>query len=103
MLCTNILYPTITRLEYTRSAYSAASAWQYEAPLSVEYLSILISKQYHPISDLPAFFIHPCNTAEALQEVGLHEDVGPEEYLLLWLGLIGTGMNLHVPSNLLLE
>ena len=79
------------------------SAWQYDPSIPGGHAPLLISKQHHPISDLPAFFIHPCNTAEALREVGLHKDVGPEEYILLWLGLIGTGVNLHVPSKLLLE
>jgi hypothetical protein len=38
-----------------------------------------------------------------LQDVGVSEDVSPEGYLLLWLGLVGINVNLHVPSKLLLE
>ena len=90
-------------MELETSAYLVVSAWQYGPLIDMECGSILIWQQYHPISDLPAFFVHPRNTAEALQEVGLHKDTSPEAYLLLWLGLIGTVVNLHVPSKLLLE
>ena len=84
------------------SAYWAVSVWRCDSSLSGAFFA-LITEQHHPISDLPAFFIHPCATADALQEVAVRKDVGPEEYLLLWLGLVGTGVNLHVPSKLLLE
>jgi ubiquitin-like-conjugating enzyme ATG10 len=58
--------------------------------------------QFHPITDLPSFFVHPCNTHEALiaardtMAVGMTE----EEYLLLWLGIVGSAVGLHVPSKL---
>lgn len=59
--------------------------------------------QHHPISDQPAYFIHPCNTPEALSVLKPERDLSPEEYLLLWLGLIGTSVGLYVPSALFAE
>ncbi|KAL9112386.1 MAG: hypothetical protein Q9227_003228 [Pyrenula ochraceoflavens] len=57
--------------------------------------------QNHPVTDFPAFFIHPCNTADALRELGSDGIHSPEHYLLLWLGLVGPCVGLHVPSKLL--
>ncbi|KAL6243853.1 hypothetical protein RBB50_009287 [Rhinocladiella similis] len=49
-----------------------------------------ISMAHHPISDQPAYFIHPCNTPEALSVLKPERALTPEDYLLLWLGLVGT-------------
>ncbi|KAJ9605213.1 hypothetical protein H2200_010603 [Cladophialophora chaetospira] len=57
--------------------------------------------QYHPISDLPSFFLHPCNTQDALSVLTKEQHLTPEEYLILWLGLIGSPVGLHIPSKLL--
>ncbi|TQB71664.1 hypothetical protein MPDQ_007379 [Monascus purpureus] len=46
-----------------------------------------ISMGYHPESGTPAFFAHPCNTADAMKHIAHGQDVHPELYLLLWLGL----------------
>jgi hypothetical protein len=54
--------------------------------------------QNHPVTDLPAFFIHPCNTGEALDEICHPKPRSPEEYLLVWLGLVGPLVGLHVTS-----
>ncbi|KIW20793.1 hypothetical protein PV08_01371 [Exophiala spinifera] len=59
-----------------------------------------ISMAHHPISDQPAYFIHPCNTPEALSVLKPERALSPEDYLLLWLGLIGTSVGLYVPSAL---
>ncbi|KAK4937827.1 hypothetical protein LTR10_021630 [Elasticomyces elasticus] len=55
----------------------------------------------HPVSDQPAFFIHPCNTPEALSALRPGANLTPEGYLILWLGLIGSSVGLHIPSELL--
>ncbi|KAI1621681.1 hypothetical protein EDD37DRAFT_653037 [Exophiala viscosa] len=60
-----------------------------------------ISMAHHPISDQPAYFIHPCNTPEALSALRPTTSLNPEGYLILWLGLIGSSVGLHVPSRLL--
>lgn len=58
--------------------------------------------QNHPISDLSAFFIHPCNTAEALIAIDHGNFCSPEAYLLIWISLLGPSINLYMPSQLLL-
>ena len=57
--------------------------------------------QHHPVSDLPSFFLHPCNTQEALLTLTPERSLTPESYLILWLGLMGSSVGLHVPSKLL--
>lgn len=60
--------------------------------------------QNHPISDIPTFFVHPCNTADALRDVAdpTHTP-NTDTYLLLWLGLVGRCVNLQVPSAFVAE
>ncbi|KAL1972414.1 hypothetical protein VTN31DRAFT_6828 [Thermomyces dupontii] len=57
-------------------------------------------EQYHPVSGIPAYFVHPCNTANAMRDIVGDRNVGPEEYLLIWLGLVGNCVNLSIPSQL---
>ena len=52
--------------------------------------------------EVPAYFVHPCNTAEALQSLEKN-DVKPAEYLMLWLGLVGGSVQLFVPPSLAIE
>ncbi|KAJ6136002.1 hypothetical protein N7512_001162, partial [Penicillium capsulatum] len=59
-----------------------------------------ISFGYHPVSGVPAFFVHPCNTADAMAQIAGAHCVSPDTYLLIWLGLVGHGVNLHVPREL---
>ncbi|KAJ5347725.1 Autophagy-related protein 3 [Penicillium brevicompactum] len=58
-----------------------------------------ISMGYHPDSGAPAFFVHPCNTADAMAHLADAENVTPGSYLLIWLGLVGHCVNLHVPRE----
>ncbi|KAL2438757.1 hypothetical protein ABEF95_013690 [Exophiala dermatitidis] len=59
-----------------------------------------ISMAHHPVWDRPAFFIHPCDTHEALSVVRSNTSLNPETYLVLWIGLVGSAVGLHVPSRL---
>ncbi|PLB46983.1 autophagy-related protein Atg10 [Aspergillus steynii IBT 23096] len=59
-----------------------------------------ISIGYHPQSETPVFFVHPCNTADAMRQIAGHQDVTPETYLVIWFGLIGNRLGLHLPSEL---
>ncbi|KAJ5860590.1 Autophagy-related protein 3 [Penicillium soppii] len=59
-----------------------------------------ISMGYHPDSGAPAFFVHPCNTADAIAHLADAQSVSPGSYLLIWLGLVGHCVNLHVPREL---
>ncbi|KAK5951699.1 hypothetical protein OHC33_007378 [Knufia fluminis] len=58
-----------------------------------------ISIANHPISDMPAFFIHPCRTQEALETVRPDNEISPLQYLLLWFGIIGSAVGLSVPAD----
>lgn len=73
--------------------------------MAVSHLMSRLSKsltfQYHPVADQPAYFVHPCNTPEALLALKPDKSLTPEEYMLLWLGLIGSSVGLHVPSKLI--
>ncbi|KAJ5585316.1 uncharacterized protein N7459_005116 [Penicillium hispanicum] len=62
-----------------------------------------ISLGYHPESGAPAFFVHPCNTADAMAQIADAQSVTPGTYLLIWLGLVGHGVNLHVPCELVIS
>jgi ubiquitin-like-conjugating enzyme ATG10 len=46
------------------------------------------------------FFIHPCNTADALGRIVGERKIDSVEYLLIWLGLVGSCVDLCVPSEL---
>jgi ubiquitin-like-conjugating enzyme ATG10 len=56
-----------------------------------------ISMINHPIFDLPSFFIHPCQTPEALENAAEERPVLIQDYLQLWLGIIGNSVGLQAP------
>ncbi|PBP28217.1 hypothetical protein BUE80_DR000733 [Diplocarpon rosae] len=55
-----------------------------------------ISAAPHPITHVPAFFIHPCQTKEAIENF----DCSIEDYLMLWIGLVGGCVGLWVPPEM---
>ncbi|EED20370.1 conserved hypothetical protein [Talaromyces stipitatus ATCC 10500] len=59
-----------------------------------------ISFGYHPQSGIPAYFVHPCNTASAMKAIAGDKNIEPEDYLPTWLGLVGGCINLSLPSRL---
>ncbi|KAK5681428.1 hypothetical protein LTS10_005958 [Elasticomyces elasticus] len=58
----------------------------------------------HPLTSLPAYFIHPCRTAEGMAAVTTCESrgdrIGAMGYLMRWLGLVGPSVGLTVPVRL---
>lgn len=63
-----------------------------------------LSMAEHPITGMPAYFVHPCRTQEALTPLlaGASQTAGTEpavEYLLLWFGVIGASVGLSVPVH----
>ncbi|KAG4414992.1 hypothetical protein IFR04_011866 [Cadophora malorum] len=58
-----------------------------------------VSAAPHPITDVPAFFIHPCQTKEAMENF----DCPMEKYLMLWMGLVGGCVGLWVPPEMAQE
>jgi ubiquitin-like-conjugating enzyme ATG10 len=77
----------------------------FKAPMRDVGVMGVLSMAEHPITGMPAYFVHPCRTQEALaplMEEPSHK-VGSEpavEYLLLWFGVIGASVGLSVPLNL---
>lgn len=65
--------------------------------------SQLIMEKNHPFTHIPAYFIHPCKTAEAMQKIIGHNGVSPEEYLQIWFGLVGSCVGLYLPSQLVVR
>ena len=49
---------------------------------------------------MPCFFVHPCNTPDAMRELLGTEVVSGLEYLQIWAGLIGASVGLHLPKEL---
>lgn len=56
-----------------------------------------LSMTEHPISGLPAYFVHPCRTQDAMLAVTGGKEVTLERYFLLWLGVIGSSVGLSLP------
>jgi ubiquitin-like-conjugating enzyme ATG10 len=57
----------------------------------------------HPITDVPMVFVHPCLTAEGMREVCKGKEGGEvsvEEYLMVWVGLAGSGVGLSIPADI---
>ncbi|KAK0355243.1 hypothetical protein LTR91_021882 [Friedmanniomyces endolithicus] len=59
-----------------------------------------LSLKDHPVTGLPAYFVHPCRTAEGMATVGGTSTRAPVEYFSLWLGLVGPGVGLAIPVAL---
>lgn len=62
-----------------------------------------ISMTNHPVTDMPVFFVHPCNTATALEETASTPEPSPLQYMLQWLGIVGACVGLHLPMDLALQ
>ncbi|KAF2266406.1 hypothetical protein CC78DRAFT_615211 [Lojkania enalia] len=54
----------------------------------------------HPFTNSPAFFIHPCRTAKVLETSLETKDIGPKEYLILWMTAFGNYIQLGMPAYL---
>ena len=59
--------------------------------------------QNHPVTDIPCFTVHPCNTADAMQEIIGSREFSGLEYLLVWIGLIGGCVGLNLPKELAID
>lgn len=59
-----------------------------------------LSMAEHPVTGLPAYFVHPCHTQEAMATVTGGKTVAPDRYLLLWLGIIGSSVSLSMPVEI---
>ncbi|ROW11205.1 hypothetical protein VMCG_01447 [Cytospora schulzeri] len=58
-----------------------------------------ISADHHPVTGVPSFFVHPCLLGDAMSSF----DCSKENYLMVWLGLVGGCVGLWVPKEMALE
>ncbi|KAK4129580.1 hypothetical protein N657DRAFT_563855 [Parathielavia appendiculata] len=58
-----------------------------------------ISVDHHPVTGVPCFFVHPCLLGEAMERF----DCSKENYLMVWLGLVGGCVGLWVPAEMVLK
>lgn len=52
--------------------------------------------QHHPVTGVPAFFVHPCMLGDAISSF----QCSRENYLIIWLGLVGGCVGLWVPKEM---
>jgi ubiquitin-like-conjugating enzyme ATG10 len=57
------------------------------------------SFQHHPITGLPAFFVHPCLVGEGMAGFQCTR----ENYLVIWMGLVGGCVGLWVPKEMAVQ
>ncbi|OAA59012.1 Autophagy-related protein 3 [Niveomyces insectorum RCEF 264] len=57
-----------------------------------------ISLDYHPVTGVPSFFVHPCLLGEAMANF----DCTRQSYLMVWIGLVGASVGLWVPKEMAL-
>ncbi|CAK43368.1 hypothetical protein An18g06610 [Aspergillus niger] len=50
-------------------------------------------------SGTPAFFVHPCQTTDAMRHIARQLCLTPEIYLIIWLGLVGNRLGLQLPKE----
>ncbi|KAM0806887.1 hypothetical protein AB5N19_07226 [Seiridium cardinale] len=58
-----------------------------------------ISADHHPVTGVPSFFVHPCFLGDAMAGF----DCAKDDYLMVWLGLVGGCVGLWVPKELALD
>ncbi|KAG9517009.1 hypothetical protein KCV07_g6466, partial [Aureobasidium melanogenum] len=56
-----------------------------------------LSMTDHPLTGMPAYFVHPCRTADTMCATK-SGDIHVQDYMLLWLGIVGASVGLHVSS-----
>lgn len=69
---------------------------EYKSRLRAAGVTGGISAAPHPITDVPAFFIHPCQTKEAMENF----DCPIKNYLMIWIGLVGGCVGLSIPPEM---
>ena len=105
-----VLYLTFVEATTSKSIPLPSAAEIYEmlvpqgfkAPMRDIGVMGALSMAEHPITGMPAYFVHPCRTQEALAPLlgDMSDNIGFEpavEYLLLWFGVIGASVGLSVP------
>ncbi|KAK6865766.1 hypothetical protein PG995_002294 [Apiospora arundinis] len=66
---------------------------------SIGGISADLASQHHPLTGVPSFFVHPCLLSDAMAGF----DCPKEDYLMVWLGLVGGCVGLWVPKEMALS
>jgi ubiquitin-like-conjugating enzyme ATG10 len=99
----NAVYRYLVPTEYKSKLRAAGVTGGISAAVSLEtidhFFSMkleLICEKPHPITEVPAFFIHPCQTKEAMESF----DCPINDYLMMWIGLVGACVGLWIPPEM---
>lgn len=88
------------RLPSSDELYQMVVPNSYKASMQAVGQLGAITLTEHPITGVPAYFVHPCRTREAMVPVLEGKMIHPREYVVLWLGTIGASVALEVPLSL---
>ncbi|RKF62793.1 hypothetical protein OnM2_030014 [Erysiphe neolycopersici] len=69
---------------------------EYHSKLRSSGITGSLSAAPHPVTDIPAFFVHPCQTKEAIENF----DCPIEDYLMVWIGIVGGSVGLWLPPEM---
>lgn len=100
-----VLYLTFQRLSQ-RGPPSPEEVYELLVPAShkpqLQAVGVMgaLSMAEHPVTGLPAYFVHPCRTQEAMRSVTGERTLRSWEYIVAWIGLVGPSVGLHVPVEL---
>ena len=66
---------------------------------------MVYGSQNHPVTDIPCFWVHPCRTAESMGEIleDRRNEMSSMEYLMVWIGLVGSAVGLVLPIDVVLK
>lgn len=108
-----VLYLTFAESTTNKSIPLPSPDEVYKALVSNEFKSAMrdvgvmgaLSMGEHPVTGVPAYFVHPCRTQEVLAPLLGSAKVDSSEtspqkamkYLMLWFGVIGASVGLSVP------
>lgn len=105
-----VLYLTFSEVSTNKSialpspdeVYEILVPEDFKSPMRSVGVMGALSMAEHPITGIPAYFVHPCRTQETMAP--LLENASPKarpcsgtQYLLLWFGVIGASLGLNVP------
>jgi ubiquitin-like-conjugating enzyme ATG10 len=76
----------------------------FKSPMRSVGVMGALSMAEHPVTGVPAYFVHPCRTQEALSPLLDSASSNAKlcngtRYLLLWFGVIGASVGLSVPIS----
>jgi ubiquitin-like-conjugating enzyme ATG10 len=93
-----------TALPLPDEVYNMLVPNDFKSPMRSVGVMGALSMAEHPVTGVPAYFVHPCRTQEAMSPLlgntnpDAHSRDGTR-YLLLWFGVIGASVGLSVPIN----